>query len=84
MATTTRRRKNTLTKFIEDIVDNTKDLVDDLIDRSRDLEDDLRRTARNVVDDDSPSSDELQDLKKALAELTSKVNQLAETKAGSK
>jgi polyhydroxyalkanoate synthesis regulator phasin len=77
------RRKNTFTTFLSDIIDDSKDLVDDLIDRAKDVEEDTRKAARNVVDDeddDSPSSSEVADLKKALAELTSKVDQLAKVK----
>jgi len=33
-----RRRGNTFTRFLEDIVDDTKDFVDDLIDRAKDVE----------------------------------------------
>ena len=29
------RRKNTLTRFLEDIIDDTKDFVDDLLDRAK-------------------------------------------------
>ena len=75
--TTTRRRKNTLTKFLEDIIDNSKDLVDDLIDRAKDVEDDVRKAASDVVDDEASSSDEIKGLHAALVELTAKVDQLA-------
>ena len=76
------KRKNTFTRFIEDIVDDTKDFVDDIIDRAKDLETDVRDAVKDVVDDDE--SDEkvsypgVAELKAALAELTAKVNQLAE------
>src|SRR5437588_11625576 len=33
-----RRRGSSFTRFLEDIVDDTKDLVDDLIDRAKDVE----------------------------------------------
>jgi hypothetical protein len=34
MATATKRRKNSVTKFLQDIIDDSKELVDDLIDRA--------------------------------------------------
>jgi polyhydroxyalkanoate synthesis regulator phasin len=77
------KRKNTFTRFIEDVVDDTKDFVDDILDRAKDLENDARDAVKDVVDDDesdksSSSSSEVAQLEAALAELTAKVNQLAE------
>ncbi len=81
------KRKNTLTRFIEDIVDDTKDFVDDILDRAKDVETDMKDAVTDVVDDDekSVSSTEVAGLHSALAELTAKVNQLAELQlAGAK
>ncbi|MBA3745506.1 hypothetical protein, partial [Sporichthya sp.] len=88
------RRKNTLTRFVEDLVDNTKDLVDDLLDRAKDVEEDLRDAASNVVDDDEDakkstslsasngvSKADIKAITAALAELTETVNALAEAQA---
>ncbi len=80
------RRANTLTRFVEDIVDNTKDFVDDIVDRAKDVETDVRKTAKNVVsdDDESPKAakgSEIDALNKAIADLTTKVNQLAKKAA---
>jgi hypothetical protein len=78
------KRKNTFTRFIEDIVDDTKDFVDDILDRAKDLENDARDAVKDVVDDDesddkvSKSASSVAELEAALAELTAKVNQLAE------
>jgi len=76
------KRKNTFTRFIEDIVDDTKDFVDDILDRAKDLETDLKDAVKDVVDDDESdekvSSPGVAELQAALAELTAKVNQLAE------
>jgi hypothetical protein len=78
------KRKNTFTRFLEDIVDDTKDFVDDIIDRAKDLETDVKDAVKDVVDDDeddekvSGSSSEVAKLEAALAELTAKVNKLAE------
>ena len=75
------KRKNTFTRFIEDIVDDTKDFVDDILDRAKDLETDMKDAVKDVVDDDEHGSagvSSLRSLESALAELTAKVNQLAE------
>ena len=75
------KRKNTFTRFIEDVVDDTKDFVDDVLDRAKDLETDMKDAVKDVVDDDEDDSagvSSLASLESALAELTAKVNQLAE------
>lgn len=78
------KRKNTFTRFIEDVVDDTKDFVDDILDRAKDFENDARDAVKDVVDDDestgkaSASGAGVAELQAALAELTAKVNQLAE------
>ena len=80
------KRKNTLTRFIEDIVDDTKDFVDDILDRAKDLETDAKDAIKDVVDDDESDSvgaSSLSSLESALAELTAKVNQLAELQLAS-
>ncbi|HYH50857.1 MAG TPA: hypothetical protein VEG38_15030 [Acidimicrobiia bacterium] len=85
------KRKNTVTRFLEDIVDDTKDFVDDILDRAKDLEEDLKDTVTDAVDDDerkvkvTASGSDVAALHAALAELTVKVNQLAELQlAGAK
>jgi polyhydroxyalkanoate synthesis regulator phasin len=82
------KRRNTLTRFLEDIIDDTKDFVDDLVDRAKDVETDVKDAARNLVDDDedekgstskkSTKGSEVAELNAALAELTAKVNKLAD------
>jgi polyhydroxyalkanoate synthesis regulator phasin len=80
-ATPTRRRNNTITKFLQDIVDDSKDLVDDLIERAQDAEDSVRDAVIDVVDDkDEDEVTDVADLQKALAELSAKVDKLAKTK----
>ncbi|MBA3743503.1 hypothetical protein [Sporichthya sp.] len=78
------RRKNTLTRFIEDVVDSTKDFVDDLVDRAKDVEEDVRDAAKNLVDDDEDTpatkGSEIDALNKAIVDLTKKVNELAKQK----
>jgi hypothetical protein len=71
-------RKNTLTRFLEDIIDDTKDFVDDLVDRAKDVEDDVRDAAKNVVDDDEDekASSDASALKAQLAALQAKVEEL--------
>ena len=78
------KRKNTITRFLEDIVDDTKDFVDDILDRAKDLESNAKDAVTDVVDDDESSygsSSEVASLHAAIAELTAKVNQLAVAKA---
>jgi polyhydroxyalkanoate synthesis regulator phasin len=83
------KRKNTFTRFIEDIVDDSKDFVDDILDRAKDLENNARDAVKDVVDDDesddkvSTSTPGVAELQAALAELTAKVNQLAELQLAS-
>ena len=79
------KRKNTFTRFIEDMVDDTKDFVDDILDRAKDLEGDMMDAVKDSVDDDEKSvpSGEVAGLHAALAELTAKVNQLAELQLAS-
>ena len=76
------KRRNTFTRFLEDIVDDTKDFVDDVLDRTKDVENHARDAVKDVVDDDESyngaSNGQLATLEVALAELTAKVNQLAE------
>ena len=85
MATTTKRRKNSVTKFIQDIIDDSKELVDDLIDRASDVEEHAHDAVRDIVDeeetDEAPSSDELAQLKSAIAALSKKVDKLAAVSA---
>ena len=77
-----KRRSNTFTRFIEDIVDDTKDFVDDVLDRTKSVENNARDAVRDVVDDDDDTSDPaMASLHASLAELTAKVNQLAAAKA---
>jgi polyhydroxyalkanoate synthesis regulator phasin len=75
-----RRRSNTFTRFLEDIVDDTKGLVDDLIDRAKDVEGDVRDSVTDLVDDDDADdkhdADEAAALRKQLDELRAKIDQL--------
>ena len=82
---TEKRRRSSITRLIEDVVDDARDLVDDVVDRAKDVERDGRKAVRRVVrsddrrkDDDhtSASARELDDLKSALDDLTAKVNRL--------
>ena len=82
---TGKRRRNSITRLIEDVVDDTKDLVDDVVDRAKDVERDSRKAVRRAVKDDNGRSDrsaqELDDLKSALDDLTAKVNRLVAMQA---
>jgi hypothetical protein len=80
MADKGRRRRNPITRLLEDVVDDTKDLVDDVIDRAKDVEHDSRRAVRKAVDGDGRddrSTREIDDLKSAIDDLTAKVARLA-------
>ena len=46
------KRKNTFTRLISDIVDNTKDLADDLLDRAKTVETKAKDAVRNAVEDE--------------------------------
>src|SRR5439155_8377949 len=54
---TGKRRRNSITRLIEDVVDDTKDLVDDVVDRAKDVERDGRKAVRRAVKDESNGSD---------------------------
>jgi polyhydroxyalkanoate synthesis regulator phasin len=74
-----RRRGNTFTRFLEDIVDDTKDFVDDLIDRAKDVEEDAKDAVVDLVDDDDDDdrdTSEAAALRKQLDELRAKIDQL--------
>ena len=74
---TGKRRRNSITRLIEDVVDDAKDLVDDVVDRAKDVEKDGRKAVRRAVKDDDDRADksarEMDDLKSALDDLTAKV-----------
>ena len=73
------KRKNTFTRFIEDIVDDTKDFVDDLIDRAKDIEVDARDAVTDVVDDDEDdkaSDQEVAQMRATLDQLKAKIDEL--------
>jgi len=76
------KRRNTFTRFIEDIVDDSKDFVDDILDRAKDVENDMHDTVTDVFedDDDEPGGYgyNMSGMQTAIEELTAKVNQLAE------
>jgi hypothetical protein len=81
MATVTKRRKNSVTKFLQDVVDDTKELVDDVLDRARDVEENAHDAVRDIVEDEdneeTTAGEELGELKHAIAQLTKKVDKLA-------
>jgi methyl-accepting chemotaxis protein len=82
---TGKRRRNSITRLIEDVVDDAKDLVDDVVDRAKDVERDGRKAVRRAVNEDDDRSDhsarEIDDLKSALDDLTAKVNRLVALQA---
>ena len=83
---TGKRRRNSITRLIEDVVDDAKDLVDDVVDRAKDVERDGRKAVRRTVRDNGDdrrdhSAREMDDLKSALDDLTAKVNRLVALQA---
>ena len=79
----TKRRRNSITRLIEDVVDDAKDLVDDVVDRAKDVERDGRKAVRRAVKDGdgrngkgNGTTPEMDDLKSALDDLTAKVTRL--------
>ena len=85
---TGKRRGNSFTRLIEDVVDDAKDLVDDVVDRAKDVERDGRKAVKRAVKDDKNgdgradrSAQEMDVLKSALDDLTAKVNRLVAMQA---
>jgi polyhydroxyalkanoate synthesis regulator phasin len=81
-----RRRGNTFTRFLEDIVDDTKDFVDDLIDRAKDVEENTKDAVVDVVDEDEGDERDAQEaaaLRQQLAELRAKIDELTAMQKGS-
>jgi len=83
---TGKRRRSSITRLIEDVVDDAKDLVDDVVDRAKDVERDGRKAVRRTVSDNGDdrrdhSAREMDDLKSALDDLTAKVNRLVALQA---
>jgi hypothetical protein len=75
-------RRNSITKFLQDVIDDSKDLLDDLIERAEEAEESVHDAVRDAVDDDDgPSGDELAELRASLADLAGKVDKLASAKA---
>jgi polyhydroxyalkanoate synthesis regulator phasin len=82
----TKRRRNSITRLIEDVVDDAKDLVDDVVDRAKDVERDGRKAVRRAAKDDDRKNNsarerEMDDLKSALDDLTAKVERLVAMQA---
>jgi polyhydroxyalkanoate synthesis regulator phasin len=85
---TGKRRRNSITRLLEDVVDDAKDLVDDVVDRAKDVERDGRKAVRRAARDNGagPSDHtgrerEMDDLKSALDDLTAKVERLVAQQA---
>lgn len=81
---TGKRRRNSITRLVEDVVDDAKDLVDDVVDRAKDAERGSRKAVRRAARDNGDRSDqarEMDDLKSALDDLTAKVNRLVALQA---
>lgn len=80
-----KRRRSPVTKLLGGLSDDTKGLVDDLTARARSVEEHARDAVRHAVDGDSSAEcdrREVEELGKALADLTEKVNRLAAAQEG--
>jgi gas vesicle protein len=78
MAKRSKRRRNSVSRLLEDIVDDTKGFVDDLTDRARDVEDDLRRAVSDGFDN-GKKKNRKKNGKKRSKELTASVRSLNES-----
>ena len=79
-ASSRRKRPNSITNLLGDVLDDAKELADDALDRAGGVERDARRAARRVVSGSS-QDDEVDSLKAALDDLTAKVERLASLRA---
>lgn len=80
--TTRPARRIGLTKFLGNLVDDTKDFVDDVLGRGDEVEQDLRGTARRTLredDRDEHRREDLAALREQLDELAEKVTRLSTT-----
>ena len=73
------RRGITVTRFLEDIVDDTKNFVDDLIDRAKEVEENTKDAVVDVVGDDEGEERDVSEaaaLRRQLDELRAKIDDL--------
>jgi polyhydroxyalkanoate synthesis regulator phasin len=77
-----RRRRSPVSRLLGDLSDDTKGFVDDLTARARAAEGHAREALRHATGEDGSEADadrrEVEELSAALAELTKKVNRLAD------
>ena len=74
------RRSNTITRFLEDIFDDTKALVDDLLDRAKDVEEDARDAVKDTSsEEDGVSRQDTAALRASLNDLSARIDELART-----
>jgi polyhydroxyalkanoate synthesis regulator phasin len=77
-----KRRHSPVSRLLGNLSDDAKGFVDDLTARAREAEGHARDAVRHAVDGDGSEEDadrrEVEELSAALAELTKKVNRLAD------
>lgn len=77
-----RRRRSPVSRLLGNLSDDAKGFVDDLTATAREAESHARDAVRHTVDDGGGEADadrrEVEELSAALAELTKRVNRLAE------
>jgi plasmid stability protein len=81
-----KHRRSPVTKLLGSLSDDTKELLDDLAARTKSVEEHARDAVRGAVaGDECPAEcdrQEIDELRKALARLTEKVNRLAAEPGG--
>ncbi|MBW4717311.1 hypothetical protein [Saccharothrix obliqua] len=76
--TTSRTTRPGLTRFLGNLVDDTKDFIDDVLDRGGEVERDLRGTARRTFREDERDPARGRDDRQELALLREQLDELAE------
>ena len=72
------RRANTMTRFLEDIVDDTKGLLDDLLDRAKNAERNSRDAVMDVHSEPGDDTDpDMAALQGELVTLSARIDELA-------
>jgi Mg2+ and Co2+ transporter CorA len=74
-----KKRRNSLSRLLKDIADDTKDYVDDITDRARDVEDDLRHAMTDGLGNGKKKKKKKSKNKKRRKELDKSVRSLNES-----
>ncbi|MGH8905748.1 MAG: IS256 family transposase [Egibacteraceae bacterium] len=77
-----KRRRASLTGYIDDVMDDTKDFFDDIIDRARDVEEDTRNALSRAIESNDDDDDDDDDDKPSVKRVISPVTTVAGSAAG--